>query len=73
MNAAMEAGRGVYREQGSMQKAVADVAKLARRYEDVSLSDTSKVFNTELTAMLELRNLLDVAEAVATAAVSRKE
>jgi fumarate reductase flavoprotein subunit len=73
LNAAMEAGTGVYREQGAMQKAVADVANLARRYEDVSLSDASKVFNTELPAMLELRNLLDVAEAVATAAVNRKE
>jgi succinate dehydrogenase/fumarate reductase flavoprotein subunit len=56
-----------------MQKAMTDVAELSRRYEDVSLSDTSKVFNTELTAMLELRNLLDVAGAVATAAVNRKE
>jgi fumarate reductase flavoprotein subunit len=73
MNHAMEAGTGVYREQGPMQKAVTEMAELSRRYEDVSLSDTSKVFNTELTAMLELRNLLDVAEAVATAAVNRKE
>ncbi len=73
LNAAMEAGTGVYREQGPMQKALAEVAGLARRFEDVSLSDTSKVFNTELTAMLELRNLLDVAGAVATAAVNRKE
>ncbi len=73
MNAAMEAGTGVYREQASMQKAVSDVAALKRRYEQVSLSDGSKIFNTELTAMLELGNLLDVAEAVALAAVNRKE
>jgi fumarate reductase flavoprotein subunit len=73
LNHAMEVGTGVYREQGPMQKAVADVAEITRRYEDVSLSDGSKVFNTELTAMLELRNLLDVAGAVATAAVNRKE
>jgi fumarate reductase flavoprotein subunit len=73
LNAAMEAGTGVYREQASMQKAVADVAALKQRYEQVSLSDSSRVFNTELTAMLELGNLLDVAEAVALAAVNRKE
>ena len=73
LNHAMEEGTGVYREQGPMQKAVADVAALKQRYEQVSLSDTSKVFNTELTAMLELSNLLDVAEAVALAAVNRKE
>jgi fumarate reductase flavoprotein subunit len=73
LNVVMEDGTGVYREQGPMQKAVADVAALRRRYEDVSLSDESKTFNTEITAMLELSNLLDVAEAVATAAVNRKE
>jgi succinate dehydrogenase/fumarate reductase flavoprotein subunit len=73
LNAAMEAGTGVYRDQGAMQKAVTEVAGLARRYEEVSLSDPSKVFNTELVAMLELRNLLDVAGAVACAAVNRKE
>jgi succinate dehydrogenase/fumarate reductase flavoprotein subunit len=73
MNAAMEAGLGVYREQASMDKAVRDVAELKRRYEQVSLSDTSKVFNTELTAALELANLLDCAEAVSTAAAQRRE
>jgi succinate dehydrogenase/fumarate reductase flavoprotein subunit len=73
LNTAMEDGTGVYREQGSMQKAVGDVAALKRRFEEVSLSDPSQVFNTELTSLLELRNLLDVAEAVALAAVSRKE
>jgi fumarate reductase flavoprotein subunit len=73
LNTAMEAGTGVYREQGSMQKAVSEVAELKRRYEQVSLSDGSKVFNTELPAMLELGNLLDVAETVALAAANRKE
>jgi fumarate reductase flavoprotein subunit len=73
MNLAMEAGLGVYREQASMDKAVRDVAELKRRYEQVSLSDTSTVFNTELIAALELSNLLDCAEAVATAATQRKE
>jgi fumarate reductase flavoprotein subunit len=73
LNAVMEAGTGVYRDQPSMQKAVSEVAALRGRYEQVSLTDASKVFNTELPAMLELGNLLDVAEAVATAAVNRKE
>jgi fumarate reductase flavoprotein subunit len=73
LNAVMEAGTGVYRDQPSMQKAVSEVAALRRRYEQVSLTDASKVFNTELPAMLELGNLIDVAEAVATAAVNRRE
>ena len=73
MNDIMEEGTGVYRDQTRMAKAVADLAALKPRYEDISLSDTSKVFNTEILAMMELRNLLDVAETVATAAVNRKE
>jgi fumarate reductase flavoprotein subunit len=73
LNLAMEAGTGVYRDQPSMQKAATEVAELRRRYEQVSLQDASKVFNTELIAVLELRNLLDVAEAVALAALSRRE
>jgi succinate dehydrogenase/fumarate reductase flavoprotein subunit len=73
MNLAMETGLGVYREQPSMDKAVRDIAELKRRYEQLSLSDDSKVFNTELTAALELSNLLDVAESVSTAAAQRRE
>ncbi len=73
MNTAMEVGLGVYREQAPMDKAVRDIAELKRRFEQVSLSDASKVFNTELTTALELSNLLDCAEAVATAAAQRKE
>ena len=73
MNTAMEVGLGVYREQAPMDKAMRDIAELKRRFEQVSLSDASKVFNTELTTALELSNLLDCAEAVATAAAQRKE
>lgn len=73
MQEAMERGCGVYREQGSMHDAARDVGLLKRRFEDVSLDDTSKVFNTEILAAIELGNMLDVAEAVAVAAAARKE
>jgi len=73
MNTAMEDGTGVYREQASMAKAVKDIAELRQRFEQVSLDDSSKIFNTELIAGLELGNMLDVAEAVTWAAVQRKE
>ena len=73
LNIAMEEGTGVYREQPSMAKAVDEVAAIKARYEQVSLDDDSKVFNTELVAAMELQNLIDVAETVATAAVNRKE
>ncbi|MDX1649381.1 MAG: FAD-binding protein, partial [Myxococcota bacterium] len=73
LNLTMEAGTGVYREQASMQKAVENVAEIKRRFERVAVDDASKVFNTELVAALELRSMIDVAEAVSLAAVNRKE
>jgi fumarate reductase flavoprotein subunit len=73
MQLAMERGCGVYRNQPAMQQTVAELAALKGRYADLALEDASKVFNTELLQALELGNMLDVAEAVAIAAVSRRE
>jgi fumarate reductase flavoprotein subunit len=73
MNAALEAGCGVYREQASMALACKELAILQERAPRLRLSDASRVFNTELVAALELYNMLDVAEAVANAALARKE
>jgi len=73
LNSAMETGCGVYREQGTMQQTVREVAELRGRVQRLKLEDGSKVFNTELTAALELVNMVDCAEAVANSAVQRKE
>ena len=73
MQTAMESGCGVYREEGTAQAACRALAQLKGRYADLGLEDESKVFNTELLAALELGNMLDVAEAVALAALERKE
>ncbi len=73
MTVAMENGCGVYREQSSMHSAVADLAQLRGRFADVGLEDSSRVFNTELIAALELGNMIDVAETVALAAAQRRE
>jgi fumarate reductase flavoprotein subunit len=73
MNRALESGCGVYREQASMALTCKELAQLQQRMQKLALSDASRVFNTELTAALELQNLLDVGEAVANAALARKE
>jgi fumarate reductase flavoprotein subunit len=73
MNRALEGGCGVYREQASMALACKELAILQERAPRLRLSDASRVFNTELVAALELHNMLDVAEAVANAALARKE
>ena len=73
LNATMESGCGVYRMEDTMQATVREIKALQVRYDDISLDDTSKVFNTELIHAMELRNMLDVAEAVANSAAVRKE
>ncbi len=73
MNQVMEAGTGVYRDQAGMQRAVREIGAVKRRWDEITLSDASRVFNTELIAAMELRSMLDVAESVAVAAVERKE
>ncbi len=69
----METGCGVYRMKETMDETASTVAQLKGRYADVALDDSSTVFNTELTAALEMGNMLDVAEAVANSAASRNE
>ena len=73
LNHTMEEGCGVYRKQDSMGATVREVASLRGRVSDLKLEDSSKVFNTELIAALELVNMVDVAEAVAVSAAHRKE
>jgi fumarate reductase flavoprotein subunit len=73
MNHALEEGCGVYREQASMREAAQAMARVKGRFADIALEDSSRVFNTELIAALELQNMLDVGEAVAIAAAERRE
>ncbi len=73
LNATMEAGAGVYREESGIQATTEKVAELKERFENVAIDDHSKSFNTELTTAIELGFLLDVGEAVAHSALQRTE
>ena len=73
MQKTMEEGCGVYREQASMHESVRVMAQLRGRVSDLQLEDASKVFNTEILTALELANMVDVAEAITTAAAARRE
>jgi fumarate reductase flavoprotein subunit len=50
-----------------------EIRRLQERYADVSIEDHSRTFNTERIAALELACMLDVAEAIVTAATRREE
>jgi fumarate reductase flavoprotein subunit len=47
--------------------------ELQKRAETVGIWDTSRTFNTELVAALELANLLDVAECMLASGLRREE
>lgn len=70
---ALEDGAGIYRDRAGLEQAVAALAALDQRYARVEVHDKSNVFNTDLTQALELRNMLDVAGAVAAGALAREE
>ncbi len=73
MNDAMEAGAGIYRSEDSLQQCARSMLQIRERYEDVLLTDKSNVFNTDLIEALELGCMIDVAMAIACAALARNE
>ena len=64
---------GVFRTGEYMQKGIAQLVDLRQRIANVKISDKSQAFNTARIEALELQNLLEVAEATAIAAETRKE
>jgi fumarate reductase flavoprotein subunit len=73
MQETMETGAGIYREESELRTATARIHELKERFREVSLEDRSLTFNTELTAYLELENLLDLAEALLHSGLERRE
>jgi fumarate reductase flavoprotein subunit len=73
MHESMEEGVGIYREAGSIKAACEKIAELRERYANVQLEDRSNVYNTDLFSVLELGNLLDVAQTLAEGALARTE
>ena len=69
----MERGAGIFRDEETLKETCETLRKLQERFRNVGLDDTSSVFNTELTTALELGFMLDAAEALAHAALDRKE
>ncbi len=74
MHEAMETGVSIYRKADTMKIACDQVAALRDRYRrGVKLDDTSRAFNTEWLSAIELGLTLEVAEAIAHAALERRE
>ena len=63
----------VFRDEQGLKEALETIHEARERYQDVNVADSSRTFNTDLTQALELRSIIDVAEAVTLGALERTE
>ena len=73
MQATMEESAGIYRTGEGMTKGADRLRELQERATRIGVRDTSRTFNTELVAALEVTNLLDVAECMLASGMQREE
>jgi fumarate reductase flavoprotein subunit len=73
MQQTMEESAGIYRSGDVLARALERLRGLEARLADLALEDDSRTFNTERVAALELSFMLDVAQAIAQAALCREE
>jgi succinate dehydrogenase/fumarate reductase flavoprotein subunit len=73
MQQLMDRDVGIYRDEAGLAEAGGKLAKLRDRFASVGLADKERVFNTELTGVLELDFMLDVAASITHSALNRRE
>ncbi|MDV6012985.1 succinate dehydrogenase flavoprotein subunit [Haloechinothrix sp. LS1_15] len=69
----MDANAAVYRTEDTLKQALSDIHVLKQRYGRVAVHDKGMRYNTDLLEAVELGFLLDLAEALVTTALARKE
>src|SRR5437879_1457947 len=73
MQQLMERDVGIFRDEAGLADACGKLGKLRDRFSSVGLADKDHVFNTEMTGVLELDFMLDVAASIAHSALNRRE
>src|SRR2546426_739333 len=73
MQQLMERDVGIFRDEAGLADACGKLVKLRDRFSSVGLADKDRVFNTEMTGVLELDFMLDVAASIAHSALNRRE
>jgi fumarate reductase flavoprotein subunit len=73
MQLAMDTGAGVFRTREGLEKLTKQLGMLRDRFEKIKIEDSSRTFNTELMAALELDFMLEVADVIAYSALAREE
>jgi fumarate reductase flavoprotein subunit len=73
MQKEMDAGAGVFRTKEGLSRLARNLGGLRERFERVKVDDSSRTFNTEIVAALELDFMLEVASAITFSALAREE
>ncbi|MBI4384029.1 MAG: FAD-binding protein, partial [Nitrospinae bacterium] len=73
MKEIMMSNCGVFRDEPRLKTCISTVQELRARYRKGKITDKGKLFNTELYEIIELGNMLEMAEIIAFAALARKE
>jgi fumarate reductase flavoprotein subunit len=73
MQTTLEAAAGIYRDGATLADAVDTIRELQDRFTRAGIDDHSHTFNTELTALLELSCMLDIAQTIVESALRREE
>ncbi|WP_227354022.1 FAD-binding protein [Haladaptatus salinisoli] len=63
----------VFRNEEGLEQALRDIREVREEYQDVYVNDPSRTYNTDLIQTIEMRNLLDLAEAITLGALARDE
>jgi fumarate reductase flavoprotein subunit len=73
MQKEMDAGAGVFRDRDGLSRLARNLGGLRDRFERVKVDDSSRTFNTEIIAALELDFMLEISTAIAFSALAREE
>ncbi|MUL46375.1 fumarate reductase (quinol) flavoprotein subunit [Mycobacterium sp. CBMA293] len=73
MQTTLETAAGIYRDGPTLAKAVDQIRELQQRFAGAGIDDHSHTFNTELTALLELSGMLDIAQTIVVSGLQREE
>lgn len=63
----------VYRDTAGLERARQKIGELKRRYSNVYVEDKGRTYNTNLRDVLEIGNMLELAEVIVLGALARKE
>jgi succinate dehydrogenase / fumarate reductase, flavoprotein subunit len=64
---------GVFRTGPELEKALTSIHELQKRFQNISITDKSHAYNTNLIHALEVSNLLDLADVLVSGALARTE